>query len=87
MLFADYCLTMIKIYTTPTCPYCEMVKDFLKKRNVGYEELNIADDEKARQEMIDKSHQLGVPVIDINGVIIAGFNRSEIEKALTSGDK
>lgn len=73
---------MIKIYTTSTCPYCDMVKEFLKKRNVNYEELNVAEDEKARQEMVDKSHQLGVPVLDIDGIIVVGFNRPEIEKAL-----
>lgn len=73
---------MIKIYTTSTCPYCEMAKKFLKKKNIAYEELNVSMDDKARQEMIDKSHQMGVPVLDINGAIIVGFNRPEIEKAL-----
>ncbi|MEK7555457.1 MAG: glutaredoxin family protein [Patescibacteria group bacterium] len=73
---------MVRIYTTSTCPYCEMVKEFLKKKNVAYEEFNVAEDDKARQEMISKSHQLGVPVLDINGAIIVGFNRPEIEKAL-----
>lgn len=73
---------MVKVYTTLTCPYCDMVKEFLKKKNVAYEEFNVAGDDKARQEMIDKSHQMGVPVIDIDGVIIVGFNRPEIEKAL-----
>ncbi len=73
---------MVKLYTTSTCPYCDMVKDFLKNKNVNYEELNVAEDEKARQDMIDKSHQMGVPVLDINGTIIVGFNRPEIEKAL-----
>ena len=73
---------MIKIYTTSTCPYCDMAKEFLKKKNVEFEEINVAENEKGRQEMIDKSHQMGVPVIDINGTIIVGFNRPEIEKAL-----
>ncbi|HDH31174.1 MAG TPA: NrdH-redoxin [Candidatus Wolfebacteria bacterium] len=73
---------MVKIYTTSTCPYCDMVKEFFKKNDVEYEELDVTNDEKARQEMIDKSHQMGVPVLDINGTIIVGFNRPELEKAL-----
>ncbi len=59
-----------------------MVKEFFKKNDVEYEELDVTNDEKARQEMIDKSHQMGVPVLDINGTIIVGFNRPELEKAL-----
>jgi len=73
---------MIKIYSTTTCPYCEMAKDYLKKHNVNYENVDVSNDEKAQQEMIKKSHQMGVPVIDIDGAIIVGFNRSEIDKAL-----
>lgn len=74
---------MIKIYTTPTCPYCEMVKEYLKERNAEYEECDISQNEAAQQEMFAKSHQMGVPVIDINGTIIVGFNRGEIDKALS----
>lgn len=73
---------MIKIYTTQTCPYCVMAKNYFQKKGVQYEEVNVSVDEKAREEMINKSHQMGVPVIDINGSIIVGFNRSEIDKAL-----
>lgn len=73
---------MVKIYTTPTCIYCKMAKDFFMKNNVQYEEHNVVEDNAAREEMVAKSHQLGVPVIDINGEIFVGFNRSDIEKAL-----
>jgi len=73
---------MVKIYSTQTCPYCEMVKDYLKKHNVNYEDIDVSADEKAQEEMIKKSHQMGVPVIDIDGTIIVGFNRNEIDKAL-----
>ncbi|MEK7593435.1 MAG: glutaredoxin domain-containing protein [Patescibacteria group bacterium] len=73
---------MIKIYTTQTCPYCVMAKNYFQEKGVQYEEANVSVDEKAREEMINKSHQMGVPVIDINGAIIVGFNRSEIDKAL-----
>ena len=70
------------IYSTPTCVYCKMAKEFFKKNNVRYAEHNVAEDDAAREEMVNKSHQLGVPVIDINGEIHVGFNRSELEKAL-----
>ena len=59
-----------------------MAKDFFMKNNVAYEEFNVASDDRAREEMIQKSHQMGVPVIDIGGEIFVGFNRSEIAKAL-----
>ena len=59
-----------------------MAKEFLKKKKVEFEEVNVAENEKGRQEMIDKSHQMGVPVIDIDNTIIVGFNRPEIEKTL-----
>ena len=72
----------VKIYSTPTCVYCKMAKEFFKKNNVVYEDYNVAEDEKAREEMIQKSHQLGVPAIDIDGEIFVGFNRAELEKAL-----
>lgn len=70
------------LYTTPTCVYCKMVKDFLHTHNVSYEEHNVAEDMKARQEMVDKSHQLGVPVVAIEGEIFVGFDRDGIAKAL-----
>ena len=73
---------MIKIYSTPTCPYCEMVKEYFKELNLEYEDYDVTQDEKAQEEMIAKSHQLGVPVIDIDGTIIVGFNKEAIDKAL-----
>ncbi|MBI5306140.1 NrdH-redoxin [Candidatus Wolfebacteria bacterium] len=73
---------MVKIYTTQSCPYCVMAKDYFKKLNVAFEEADVSADEKAREELVEKSHQMGVPVIDINGIIIVGFNRVEIDKAL-----
>ena len=72
----------VKIYTTPTCIYCRTTKEFFHKNNIKYEELNVAIDDQAREAMIKKSHQLGVPVIDIDGEIFVGFNRSELERAL-----
>lgn len=72
----------VKIYTTPTCVYCKMTKEFFGKNGVQYEELNVAVDDKAREEMIQKSHQMGVPVIDIEGEIFVGFDRTGLSKAL-----
>jgi len=59
-----------------------MVKEYLKERNVDYEDYDVSQDEKAQKEMIAKSHQLGVPVIDIDGTIIIGFDKEAIDKAL-----
>lgn len=73
---------MVKIYTTPSCVYCRMAKEFFKKNNVAYEEIDVITDDKLLEEMVQKSHQMGVPVIDVDGEIFVGFNRSDIEKAL-----
>ncbi len=73
---------MVKIYSTPTCPYCEMAKEYFKEHNVQYEEHDVSSNEAAQKEMMDKSHQMGVPVIEIDGKIIVGFNREELDKAL-----
>jgi glutaredoxin 3 len=70
------------IYSTPTCVYCKMAKDFLTKRNVPFTEADVLADMKAREEMFNKSHQKGVPVIDVEGEIFVGFNRTELEAAL-----
>lgn len=70
------------IYTTPTCVYCKMAKDYFDKNAVQYEEHNVQDDLKARQEMVEKSHQLGVPVVEIEGEIFVGFDRAALAKAL-----
>ena len=72
----------VKIYTTPACVYCKMAKEFFKKNGVSYEEFDVVLDLKAREEMVAKSQQLGVPVIDVNGEIIVGFDRGMLAKAL-----
>lgn len=72
----------VTIYSTPSCVYCRMAKDFFNKNNVKYIEHDVAADEAARKVMFDKSHQMGVPVIDIDGEIHVGFNRPELERAL-----
>ena len=75
-------MAKVTIYSTPTCVYCKMAKEFFTKNNVAYEEHDVASDAKAREDMVSKSHQLGVPVIDIDNQIIIGFDQRNIEKAL-----
>jgi glutaredoxin 3 len=75
----------IKMYTTPTCVYCKIAKEFFAKNNISYQELNVIDDDAAREEMIQKSHQLGVPVIDVDGEIFIGFDKPGIVRALKLG--
>ena len=73
---------MIKVYTTDSCPWCDKVKNYLKSQNLEYTELNVQDDMEAREEMIKKSRQMGVPVLDIDDNIIIGFDKPAILKAL-----
>lgn len=75
-------MAKITIYTTPTCIYCKMAKEFFSKNNISYEEKDVAADLQAREEMIAKSHQLGVPVIDIDGEIVIGFDEEAIKEIL-----
>lgn len=70
------------IYTTPTCVYCKMAKAFFNEKGVQYTEKDVVTDMQARKEMVEKSGQLGVPVIDVQGTIIVGFDRDALAKAL-----
>jgi len=72
----------VKIYTTPSCTWCKRTKDFLKEHNVEYEDINVASDARARQEMVQKSGQLGVPVTIISNKVIVGFDESALKSAL-----
>jgi len=74
--------SMVKIYTTPTCPYCKLAKEFMAQHNVEFEEVDVSRDEHALHEMVAKSGQLGVPVIDVDGKIMIGFNRSKLTELL-----
>jgi len=73
---------VVKVYTTPTCPYCTMAKKFLKENGIEFIEKNVASDHAAAVEMVEKSGQMGVPVLDIDGEIIVGFDREAIKRAL-----
>jgi len=72
----------VVIYTTATCGYCRIAKDFFRKRNVPFSEYDVGADRRRAEEMVRKSGQMGVPVIEVNGKVIVGFNQPEIEKAL-----
>ncbi|MBT4121227.1 MAG: glutaredoxin family protein [Candidatus Magasanikbacteria bacterium] len=72
----------VTIYSTPTCPYCLQAKEFFKEKGVEYTEINVAEDQDKAKEMMDKSGQMGVPVIDIDGEIIVGFDKAKIETLL-----
>ena len=75
-------MSKVIIYSTPTCPYCKMVKEYLNSKNIEFTDFNVADDQVKAQEMIYRSGQMGVPVIDIDGKLIIGFDQAVIEKAL-----
>jgi glutaredoxin 3 len=72
----------VKVYSTPTCPYCKMAKKFLEDNGIKYQDLNVAEDKAARDEMINKSGQMGVPVIDIDGEFILGFDQAQLKEKL-----
>lgn len=75
-------LMSVIIYTTPTCPYCKTVKQYFGEQGISYEEKDVAASDGAREEMLKKSGALAVPVIDIDGTVIVGFDKLKIKEAL-----
>lgn len=75
-------MAKVIIYSTDACPYCHMVKDYLREKGIKFTDFNVAEDEAKAKEMTEKSGQMGVPVVDIDGQIVIGFNREEIDKLL-----
>ncbi|MGL5615284.1 MAG: glutaredoxin family protein [Sarcina sp.] len=75
---------MIKVYSTDSCPWCVKAKDYLKSKGMEYTDLNVRDDMEAREEMISKTKQMSVPVLDINGNVIIGFDKKAIDEALAT---
>jgi len=73
------------LYSTPTCPYCHMAKDFLKEKGVEFEDIDVSRDQEKAKEMMSMSGQMGVPQIEINGKIIVGFDKAAIERGLEAG--
>jgi glutaredoxin-like YruB-family protein len=72
----------VKVYSTSSCPWCTKAKDFLKSHKVNFEEINVGEDQVAAQEMIEKTGQMGVPVIEIDGKIVIGFNEAKLKQLL-----
>lgn len=73
---------MITIYTTPTCGFCHMAKEYFRSKKVEYTEKDVSRDPELQQEMIDLSGQMGTPVIDIDGTVVLGFDRTSIDAVL-----
>ena len=73
---------MVKIYSTPTCPWCKKAKQYLDEKAIKYESIDVSSNEVAQKEMIEKSGQMGVPVLDIGGKIVIGFDKEKIDEIL-----
>ena len=72
----------VSLYSTPSCVYCRLAKDYFRQNGIAFSEYNVASDHGKADEMVRKSGQMGVPVIEINGRVIVGFNKPEIDRAL-----
>ena len=72
----------VKVYSTPTCPWCKRTKQFLDDNKISYQNFDVASDKAARDDMITKSGQMGVPVIDIDGEITVGFDEPWLRQKL-----
>ena len=70
------------VYSTPTCPFCVRAKQFLKDNNIAFEDIDVSENHEKAQEMIKKSGQMGVPVLEIGANIIVGFDKDKIKEAL-----
>ena len=75
----------VSIYTTPTCHFCQMSKEYFKANNVNYTEFNVAADEEKRKEMVEKSGQMGVPVVFIGSEMVIGFDKKRFDELLGLG--
>ena len=73
----------VVIYTTPTCPWCHRAKDYLSRKGIPFTEHNVAVDREKAKEMIDKSKQMGVPVIIIDDEVLVGFNQAKLDSLLS----
>lgn len=72
----------VKVYSTPTCPWCKKTKQFLEENKIPYQNLDVASDKAARDEMVKKTGQLGVPVVDIDGDTLVGFDEKWLRQRL-----
>lgn len=72
----------VRVYSTPACIYCKMAKKYLETRNVRYDEIDVSEDREAAAEMVEKSGQRSVPVIDFDGTVVVGFDKNKIDSLL-----
>jgi len=72
----------VKVYSTPTCPWCKRTKQFLDENKIPYQNFDVASDKAVRDEMVNKTGQLSVPVVDINGDILVGFDEKWLRQKL-----
>jgi glutaredoxin-like YruB-family protein len=75
----------ITVYSTPTCPYCKLVKEYLREKGYEFTEIDVSANHDAAIKMVKISGQMGVPVIDVDGKVIVGWNKSALEEILASG--
>ncbi|MFP4118014.1 MAG: glutaredoxin family protein [Candidatus Woesearchaeota archaeon] len=75
-------MAKITVYSTPTCPHCTHAKEFLKENNVEFEDVDVSADRDKAREMVEKSGQMGVPVIDVDGTIIVGFDQGRLQELI-----
>ena len=75
-------MSHVRLFSTPSCPYCYTLREYLKEHNVAFEEIDVAKDAQVREEMIKKSGQVGAPVIEIDGEFIVGFDKEKINNLL-----
>ena len=72
----------VTVYSTPTCPFCIRAKQFLKDSHIDFENIDVSTDQAKAQDMINRSGQMGVPVIDVDGTIVVGFDKDKIKEAI-----
>ena len=75
----------VKIYSTPTCPYCHRAKAYLKEKNISFEDIDVSGNKEAADEMIKVSGQMGVPVIMVGNEVMVGFDKNKLEELLAGG--
>jgi glutaredoxin-like YruB-family protein len=75
-------MSEVKVFSTPTCPWCQKVKEFLKEKNVEFEDIDVSTNQEAAKEMVEKSGQMGVPVVMVDSEVIVGFDQDKLKGAL-----
>lgn len=75
-------MAKVKIYSTPSCPYCYLLKEYLKENKIEFEDVDVSQDEEALNEMVRKTGAMAVPVLEVDGQIVIGFDKEKIDKLL-----